>query len=440
MKNKLIILLCLFQTLAIFSQEDAAMQLSLDEAIIYATENNRTIKNADLSILAAKHQVWETTARGLPQINGAVDYSIYLKRPFDVSSFEPDNPFLFLFPKHNLTPSVTLSQLIFDGGYLVGLQANKVFMEISKNAKDKTVNEIEKSIISTYTNTLLTKESIAITKDNISVLQANLDETKKIFENGLTEEENLEQLQLTLSSLEINLKNLETLLDISKGYLNVLLGRSPDAPLVLTDSLDQLLTENMVLDLVTTDFPVTNNIDYKIAANEVESKALEYKLEKSNQLPKVNAFLTSNYLGYSDAFSNYFTSDQDWLFTTVGGVSINVPIFSSNGGKARRERAKVEWEKSKNDLILTKNQLELDIQNAQNAYNLAIETFANRQKNLALAEKIERKNSIKFKEGIASSFDLRQAQLQLYTSQQEYLQSIIEVINKKAELQNLINI
>jgi len=71
---------------------------------------------------------------------------------------------------------------------------------------------------------------------------------------------------------------------------------------------------------------------------------------------------------------------------------------------------------------------------------LAIDTYTNKQKNLALAEKIEKKNTIKYKEGIASSFDLRQAQMQLYTSQQEYLQAIIDVINKKATLKNLLNI
>ena len=71
---------------------------------------------------------------------------------------------------------------------------------------------------------------------------------------------------------------------------------------------------------------------------------------------------------------------------------------------------------------------------------MAIETYANKQKNLALAEKIEHKNTIKYKEGIASSFDLRQAQTQLYSNQQEYLQAIIDVINKKAELKNLLNI
>jgi len=439
MKNKLILVFSLLFSFGVFAQE-MPKSFSLNEAINYALENNRHIKNADLNILAAKHQVWETTARGLPQISGAVDYSINIKTPFDVASLPEDDPFRFFFPKHNLTPSVTLNQLLFDGGYLVGLQSNEVFLEISKNAKDKTTNEVEKNVVTAYSNALLTKESIDITKNNITVLKSNLKETTKIYENGLTEEENVEQLQLTLSSLEINLRSLETLYDISKGYVKILLGIDPNETIELTDTLDNLIEENISIGLINSEHSISNNIDYKIAENESIAKGLEYKLEKSEQLPKLNAFVSSSYLGYSDQASRFFKKEQDWLFTTVGGFKLTVPIFSSFGGKAKRQKAKVEWDVAKNNLIIKENELQLEFKNAKNEYNLAIETYANKQKNLALAEKIERKNTIKYKEGIASSFDLRQAQVQLYSSQQEYLQSIIDVINKKATLKNLLNI
>jgi len=440
MKHKLILICSLLYGFLLFSQEGNKI-FSLQEAIKYALENNRNIKNANLNILAAEEQVWETTAIGLPQINGALDYETYLKSPIDLSQIPADSPFAFFLPKHKLTPSITLSQLLFDGGYIVGLQSNKVFLEISKNAKDKTLNDVETNVVSAYNNALLTKESITIMNNNIDVLKSNLNETTKIFENGLMEEEDVEQLQLTLSSLEINLKNLETLYDISKGYLKILLGIHPKETIELTDTLESLIKENISLNLISDTHAVSNNIDYKISENTAISKALEYKLEKSNQLPKVTAFLNSNYLGNNnESFSTLFKKEQEWFFSTLGGVSINVPIFSSFGGRAKRQKAKIEWDIAKNNLIIKENELSLQFKNAKNEYTLAIDTYTNKQKNLALAEKIEKKNTIKYKEGIASSFDLRQAQMQLYTSQQEYLQAIIDVINKKATLKNLLNI
>lgn len=436
MKNKLILSFSLLCSIVLFSQEEKR-QFSMQEAIDYALENNRNIKNADLDILAAKQQVWETTARGLPQISGNVDYTFNVVRPIEPA---PDDPFSFFFPKHQLTPSVRLNQLLFDGGYIVGLQSNKVFLEISENAKDKTMSAIETNVVSAYNNALLTKESIEITKNNIKVLSDNLEETKKIFENGLTEEEDVEQLQLTLYGLQNNLRSLETLYDISKGYLKILLGIDQRETIELTDSLESLIVKNISLNLLSDTHQVNNNIDYKIAANDAESKRLEYKLEKSDQLPKINAFVSSSYLGISESFSTFSKPEQPWFFSTATGLNITFPIFTSFGGKAKRQRAKIEWDVAKNNLIIKENQLALEFKNAKNEYQLAIDTYDNKQQNLALAKKIEKKNTIKYKEGIASSFDLRQAQTQLYSSQQEYLQSIIDVINKKAELKNLLNI
>ena len=440
MNKKRIIYLAFFVTNTwLFAQTNKQI-FSLEEALTYGKEHNRNIKNTDLNILSAQKRVWQTKAVGLPQVSAGIDYQTYLKTPFEIDNADPSNPLLFIFPKHNLTPSVTLNQLLFDGSYLVGLQSSKVFLEISKNAKEKTLGEVEKNIISAYNNALLTKESVNIMKKNINALTKNLNETTEVYKSGLTEEENVEQLQLTLSNLKSNLKNLESLNTISKGYLKILLGVNQEEEIQLTDQLEDLITKNIDLNLTQETQTITNNIDYKIANNKVESKRLEYKLEKAQLLPKVNAFVSSNYLGYSDSFSRFFTREQEWLFTTVAGVKLSVPLFSSFGGRAKREQAKIAWDIAKNDLITQKNTLLLDYKKAKSEYILAIDDYSNKQKNLALAEKIERKNTIKFKEGLASSFDLRQAQLQLYTSQQEYLQAIINVINKKAALKTLLNI
>ncbi|MDO7173371.1 TolC family protein [Mariniflexile sp. AS56] len=439
MKYQLILIFSLLLSISGFGQE-TKQRFSLQEAIDHALEHNRTIKNAYSNIQIAKQTVRETTAQGLPQVNGAIDYTTNIKTPFDTANLDPDSPFLFLYPKHNMSPSVSLSQLIFDGGYIVGLQANKVFLSISQLAKDQTLNNVETMVVSAYNNALFTQESVIIMKNNIFVLTNNLNETAEIYKNGLVEEEDVEQLQLTLSNLELNLKNMETLHTISMGYLKFLLGIDSDGTIKLTDSLDSLIMENISLELINTTHSVSNNLNYKMADNDVLSKKLEYKLERSKQLPTLTGFINSSYLGYSDHFSNYFKKEQEWLFTTTGGVSLKVPIFSSFQGRARRQKSKIEWDIANTNLKETEEKLKLDFKTAKNEYVLAIDTYGNKQKNLKLAEKIENKNTIKYKEGLVSSFDLRQAQMQLYTSQQEYLQAIIDVINKKSELKNLLNI
>jgi outer membrane protein TolC len=118
---------------------------------------------------------------------------------------------------------------------------------------------------------------------------------------------------------------------------------------------------------------------------------------------------------------------------------MSIPIFSSFSRNASTQQAKIELIKAEELLTETEQQLKLEVATAKSVYEFAIQEYQTSKLNLNLAERIEKKNQIKFFEGISSSFDLRQAQIQLYTSQQDYLKAMIEVINKKADLETILN-
>jgi outer membrane protein TolC len=419
-----------------YSQEPPE-SFSLQEAIDYALENNRTAKNAARDIDAAVKQKWETTATGLPQLNGSIDYQNQIKQQFEAIDFDNDGIPDFGAP-HGMTASANLTQKIFDGSYLVGLQSAKVFLEISKNTKIKTDLEVRKSVINAYGNVLLTEETIKVLERNISVLEKNLNETTKIFENGLEEEESVEQLQITLSGVRSNLGNTKRLKSIAYQMLNINLGVDINHPTQLTDNLETLAIQNIELNLLKIDENVTNTIDYKIADNDKKSKFLLLKLEKSKALPTLNASLNGSYIANRFEF-NYFDFNKSWIGTVTFGANLNIPIFSSLGRSAATQRARINLKKAEDNLAQTEQQLKLQIAEAKSNYKFAIEEYQNKKENLNLAQRIEQKNQTKFFEGIASSFELRQAQTQLYNSQQEYLQSMIEIINKKADLETIIS-
>ncbi|WP_347923070.1 TolC family protein [Pontimicrobium sp. SW4] len=426
-----------------FSQE-IPQTLSLQQAIDYALENNRTAKNAQRDIEAAKQQKWETIASGLPQISASIDYNHWLKQQISLipAEFFGGNPGEFtevaFGTKKTMNATATLNQKIFDGSYLVGLQSAKVFLEISKNAKEKTDLEVRKAVINAYGNVLLSEESVNILERNIAVLEKNLNETTKIYENGLGEEESVEQLQITLSSIKSNLSNTERLKTLAYKMLNITLGIDLDANIKLTDNLSSLTSENMVVSLLDANENIEQTIDYKIAENDKVSKELLLKLEKSKALPTLNAFINGGYSGNNDKFQ-FLKNSQEWFGSSLLGVSMNIPIFSSGMRNAATQRAKINLEKAKDDLTETEQKLKLQIETAKSEYKFAIEDYKNKKNNLGLAERIEKKNEIKFFEGISSSFELRQAQTQLYTAQQELLQAMLDVINKKAALETVLN-
>ncbi|MBO3115480.1 TolC family protein [Winogradskyella sp. DF17] len=443
MKKIISILLVIF--VGGFGQAQEAIQsFSLEEAITYALENNRNVKNASRDVAAAEEQKWETIATGLPQIDGNINYQNFLEQQVSVvpAEFFGGNPGDFeevIFgTKQNVSASATLNQLIFDGSYIVGLQSVKVFLEISKNAKEKTELQVRQNVINAYGNVLLAIESEAILVKNRDVLRKNLDETTKIYENGLEEEESVEQLQITLSGIESLLKNATRLKTIAYQMFNITLGIDVNTNTVLTDSLENLAETNISLELLNAEENVEDNIDYMIAENDKTSKELLVKLEKSKALPQLTGFINGGYLGFSNEFT-FLDSDQNWSGFSAFGINLNIPIFSSLGRTAKTQRAKIELEIAEESLTELEQQIRLEIARAKSDYQFSIEDYDIKKQNLKLAERIEKKNETKFFEGIGSSFELRQAQTQLYNAQSEYLQSMLNVITNKTQLETVLN-
>nr|WP_321415072.1 TolC family protein [uncultured Allomuricauda sp.] len=442
MQKTLISLFLILPWLA--SAQDTIPSFSLDQAIIYALEHNYSSINAERDILDAQKQKWETIATGLPQINGGVSYQNQLKQPVsqipaEFFGGEPGTYQEVVFGQaQSMSATATLRQQIFDGSYIVGVQATKTFLEYSQNNKEKTELEVRKSVVEAYGNVLLARESVQISENNKSTLEENLYETKRIYENGLGDEESVDQLQITLSTVDNQLKNARRMEEITLQMLNLVLGLPIETPTVLTEDLDDLTQKEIDLGLIDSEFNIENNVDYKMAANLNEQRFLELKLAKSRALPTLNAFVNYGGNSFSNDF-NFLDSGQQWFGSSILGVDLNIPIFSSLGRSASTQRAKIALEKAKTQFTEAQAQIRLQLESAKSDYILAIEQYGTSKENLELAERIENKNQIKYEEGLATSFELRQAQTQLYTSQQEYLQSMVDVINKKTALENILN-
>jgi len=359
--------------------------------------------------------------------------------PGEIADGEPGTFVEVVFGQpQQVTATATLTQQIFDGSYIVGVQATKAFLSFSENNKEKTDLDIRKAVVEAYGNVLVAQESVEISEKNKATLEKNLYETKKVYENGLGDEESVDQLQITLSSVDNQLKNARRLEKITLQMLNLMIGLPIETPTVLTESLESLTQSKITPELVNADFNVENNVDYKLANNLNEQRFYELKLAKSRALPTLNAFINYGGLSFSDSFS-FFDGGLDWFGFSNFGVDLSIPIFSSLKRSASTQRAKIALEQAKTQLTEAEEQIRLQLENAKSNYTLAIEEYGTSKDNLALAERIENKNQIKYAEGIATSFELRQAQTQLYSSQQEYLQSMADVINRKTELETILN-
>jgi len=444
MKKMFILTLTLF-ALSVNAQETKqSYSFTLQQAITHALENNYSVINSGRDIEASKEKKWETTAAGLPQIDAGLDYTnnFVLQKSVVPAEFFGGTPGTYaevaFGTKHNMLAHATLSQLIFDGSYIVALQASKTYLKFYENAKQKTDFEIREMVTNSYGNVLLAKESIAILEKNKTTLEKTLSDTKATLQNGLIEEENVEQLQITLTSINSTLNYNKRLLEVAYKMLKITLGIDINDDLALTDKLDDLTISNLDLAFSQSEFVPAENVNYQMASNFQEQRELELKLEKSKALPTLSADLNFGYTAYKDEFQ-FFTQNQNWFNYSNIGVSLNVPIFSSLARSSRTQQAKIALEQAKTQLTETEQKLKLQYAGSKSDFEFSIEEYATAKSNLNLAERIEKKHHIKFTEGLSSSFDYNDAQRQLYTAQQKYLQSMVDVINKKAALEKIIN-
>ena len=435
----------LFFSINITLAQEYPPSLSINEAISFALENNSEIINAKNEIDKAYKEKWKTISVGLPQIKASFDYSNFLELPVSLipaqffGGQEGDFTEVSFGTEQNLVGSAKISQLLFDGSYLVGLQATKSYIEFFDNALKKTNQEVRKSVTNAYVNSLISIENLKIIDKNIMNLDKTLDEAKKLFDGGFIEEESVEQLKITLSELESQRKFANQLQFLIKDLLKISLGYNEQAKLELESSLESIIDIqiNEIPQIETWD--LNSNIDIKIANNYVEQKRLEYKLEQSKSLPKLSAFISGAYTGNSNSFT-FNNQNQKWFGSALFGMSLNVPIFSSLGRSASSQIAKISYEQSKINLKTAEQQIKISVKNAKVSLELAIDDFYVTKNNMELSERIENKNKIKFSQGMASSFELRQAQTQLYAAQKKYLDALQDLVSKKIELETLLNI
>ena len=208
MKRFLLIIFLLWNGFNISAQSNT---FSLDEAVQYAMQNNAISKNASNDLEIAQAKKWETIATGLPQISAFIDYANNIKQPISLvpAEFFGGNKGEFaeisFGTKQTFDGTATLNQLLFDGSYIVGLSSIKLYLEIADNAKKKTDLEVKRNVISAYGNVLVSQERVKFLKENLENVEGNLKEITKVYENGMTELENVEQLTITYSNLKNSL-------------------------------------------------------------------------------------------------------------------------------------------------------------------------------------------------------------------------------------------
>ena len=443
LKTTIIIFFVLFGQLS-FGQ--VARNFSLKEAQEYAIQNNINVKNAQLDVVKSEKVVWETTAIGLPQVSSTVSYQNMVDIPITLipaQMFDPSAPTgtfmeMQFGTQHNASFELTASQLVFSGPYIVGLQASKIYKQLSLQALDKAKIDIKETVTQTYYLALVAMENKTILDESYKNLKKIFDETNKMYKAGFMEETDVDQLEYSLKNIEISLSAISNQIDISHKLLKFQMGIDLNEEILLSDNIETIVENIGENALQPNSFNVNQHIDFQLLQTQEYLQKLSLKREKSEFLPSVSAFFNHKQNAMRDNF-DLFESGKDWFPSNIVGASISIPIFSSGLKISKVQQAKLELEKAINNKDMVSQNLILGVQQANSDFSTAVDKYNNEKSNMKLTKRIYDRTLIKYKEGISSSLDLTQVHNQYLNSQSNYYNSIFELLNAKNKLDKALN-
>lgn len=422
----------------------AQQAFTLRGAMDYGEVHSYELRSNQEEIAEAQAKVHEVVASGLPQIEASGSYQNFIKQPVQIVPAEfaggqpGDDPVAFTFgTKQNMTADITLSQLVFDGAYLVGLKAAKEVVKLSALKKNRTTQQVKEDVANSYFQLLVAKENVRMLQSTLETLERLAYETKVLYENGLIEQSDADQVKINLNNAKNASQYSITQVVLAEAQLKYKMGYPIKDSISLIETLDQFIGVEPSA-LVQVQASSIRNLDYQLAVQDLRLKELNFKAEKARYLPSVSAFVSHSQNAFSDEFS-FFQSDQAYYPTTLFGLNAKIPLFTSTMRMQKVKQKKFQYNRAKIAEEQAKEGFYLQLENAKQDLKYKYQRFLNEKEALVFAETIRNKTQIKFKEGVSGSFDVAQAENQYLDSQRNYINSMLEYLVARTTLSQLLN-
>lgn len=434
----LVILLLMMSGTIVKAQETAAenYKFGLKAAIDYALTHQSAVLNAIVDEEIARNTVKQTVGIGLPQVSTSFNFQDYLKLPTTLLPGEFSNPPsatpipVKFGTKYNSTAGIELSQLLFDGSYIVGLQASKTYKELSVRNNKRTKIETAVAVTKAYYSALVSQEQLNLIDANLVQLSKSLNDTEAMFKNGFVERIDVDRLQVLKNNLETERENITRLQLVNIDLLKFQMGMPIRSGLTLTDKISEVRAEPVPV-LAIDSGSYKGRIEYALLETQKKLNELDLKRQKSMFLPKLTGFANASKSFQSDAFSDLF--DQSYP-TSVIGFTLSWNLISGGQRIYQVRNARLAVTKTENDLQNLKNGITQEISASQKLYTNSLRSVENQQRNLSLSEEILRVSKIKYEQGVGSSLEVTTAETALKEAQNNYITALYDLLISKVDL------
>jgi outer membrane protein len=326
---------------------------------------------------------------------------------------------------------ITVSQLIFNGSYIVGLQTSKIYKNLSSFQFETTQDELIENVVNSYFNVLIAKENNNLLKDMLANMSTSVNEMQKMYAAGMIDETTYLQISINELTLKNALNQLERQTSLADKLLKFQLGAELNDSIILTDNLEGLIKSFNDESIVTSEYTLDNDWNYKLIKTQENLMKQNYNLNKTNFLPSLS--------GYYLYHKNLNEQSVDFVAQDQVGIKLSVPIFSSGERIAQLSQARISYEQAKNNTEMTSKMLIIGFDEAKSIYLSSLEQINYNLENMNLTEKVYHQTIEKNKSGMASGTDLSQSQTQFLTAQKDYYMSVIQLVSSRLKLDKALN-
>lgn len=430
LKRKVIFLILYF-VFSIFNPVYAEEILTLEKCIELALKNNQTIKIAEQKIFSAQWKIKETFAGYLPQVNVSGTYLRKKKTEIEPSILQAmkSRSFSLAFAEEIYTGRLSLEQPIYTWGKIS--QANRqaaLAYQIAREEYLKTKNEIVAQVKETFYRLLLAKQMVLISQEAVEVTAGHLRVTETFYKEGKVSKYDVSRAKVQLTNAQTNLIKAKNALKLAKETLFYLLNTKPDEVDVQGEM--KYLPREIDLDTALEE-ALSNRPETKQMKLQEEIGNSLIKLTKASNKPTV--ILSGNYDWQNDQLST-----KDWYDTWQALLVLNVPLFDgfSTRAKVKQSEANLEQIKLSRDLII--ESVKLEVKQAVLNFQQAKESIEAQKENVETAKDNLRIAQERYKLGLMSNIEVRDAELTLTQAETNYYQAIADYLIALVKLEKAI--
>lgn len=416
----------------------ATLSLSLEEAQDYAVSSNRSLRNADLAVQKAYATRWQTIASMLPSVD--MSWAFQSMMGYEMEMRTGKNPVTGeemvtkIAMPDNGTLGITAS-IGINGQAIVGVLLNNTAIDMQRLNLEISEDNLRANVKSSYASVLVLQDVVKLLDSSLKNIEDLAAMTQRSVEVGAAEQTQADQILVRVNTLKNNINANKRSTQLAINALKVLLNVPAETELVLSTTLNDLLSAEAVLSLLGKDFVLENNLSYQTLAKNVE-------LAKKNVHMASWAYGPTVGVGYQYSKKDYFGGKAGFNMTPPNALSVQVsmPLWSSGKRAAGVVEKKIALEEARNTFEETTDNL--GIQNEQLRYNLqnAFETYSNEQDNMTVTQRVFDNTTRKFQQGVASNLELVNASNDLITAQSTYVQAVLTLVNAEVELEKFLNL